>query len=113
MTDSEVDYLIGAVKFVLEHGHKFISQYEFNLKSGEWRHLDYRMPKPLELDIELGFKARSEGVEIIHDAQQRFQDYLDFARQAADQLPEDFELLSFEPELEQLMFFYAHRMTGR
>ena len=113
MTEAEVDYLIEAVKFVLEHGHKFISQYEFNLISGEWRYLDHVMPKPLELDIELGFNGSSEEPEYIDNAEYKFQDYLKFARQEADRLPEDFELLSFEPELEQLMFFYAHRMTGR
>lgn len=76
-------------------------------------HLEYKMPKPLELDIELGFKDAPETAESIDDAEQRFGEYLEVARQEADKLPEDFELLSFEPELEQLMFFYAHRMTGR
>ena len=113
MTGAEVDNLIEAVKFILEHGHKFISQYEFNLKNGEWGHLEYKMPKPLELDIELGFKDAPETAESIDDAEQRFGEYLEVARQEADKLPEDFELLSFEPELEQLMFFYAHRMAGR
>ena len=113
MTEAEVDYFIAAVKFVLEQGYKFLPQYEFNIKNGEWTHLDYIMPKPLELSIELGFEGGSGVAEVIPDAEQRFGEYLEQARSAANKLPDDFQLLSFEPELEQLMFFYVHRITGR
>lgn len=113
MTEIEVDYLIDAVKFILEYGHKFLSRYEFNILTGEWNHLGYTMPKPLELSIELGFGNTPDEPKTIEDAEDRFADYLMEAKQIAQELPEDIELLSFEPELERLMFFYTHKITGR
>ncbi len=113
MTEAEVDYFIAAVKFVLSHGFKFLSRYEFNIKTGEWNHLDYQMPKPVELSIELGFDDSLAELEAIADAESRFSEYLEEATRLAEQLPEDFDLLSLEPELESLLAFYVHRMTGR
>ncbi len=113
MTEAEVDYFIAAVKFVLQQGYKFLSQYEFNLKTGEWNHLGHQMPKPLELSIELGFDGQTEAPVPIADAESRFAGYLREAERVAAELPEEFELLSFEPELEQLLFFHVHLITGR
>ncbi len=113
MTEAEVDYFIAAVKFILEYGYKFLSLYEFNIKTGEWNHQDFQMPKPLELSIELGFGDHHTEPAPITDAESRFAEYLEEASRITDKLPDDFELLSFEPELESLMFFNVHRITGR
>ncbi|MFA6720668.1 MAG: hypothetical protein WCR92_04560, partial [Candidatus Cloacimonadaceae bacterium] len=112
MTEAEVDYFIAAVRFVLEHGYKFLSQYEFNIKNGEWTHLDHQMPKPVELDLELGYGDGSDEPAAIPDAEGKFPQYLEEAERVAERLPEDFALLSFKPELERLLFFYVHKMTG-
>jgi len=37
-SDAEVDYIISAVHYVADHGYKFLPQYRFNHKTGEWRH---------------------------------------------------------------------------
>ncbi|MBP7205095.1 MAG: aminotransferase class V-fold PLP-dependent enzyme [Candidatus Cloacimonetes bacterium] len=112
MTGAEVDYLIAAVKFVLDHGHKFLSQYKFNIITGEWNHLHHQMIKPLELSIDLGYDDQYQAPEAIQEAETRFGDYLAEAEQLAAELPDDFEWLSFESELEQIISFYVHRMTG-
>ena len=109
MTEAEVDYLIQAVKFVIEHGHKFLTQYEFNLYTGEWEHLQHKMSKPLELSLELGFEDEPEPLPI-PDAESRFPHYLHEAERIAASLPEDFELKRCEPELDRLVFFYYHHM---
>jgi selenocysteine lyase/cysteine desulfurase len=38
MDDAQVDFILGAVKFVCEHGWKLLPLYTFNLETGEWRH---------------------------------------------------------------------------
>lgn len=35
---AEIDYIINAIKFVADHGYKFLSNYRYNYKSGEWAH---------------------------------------------------------------------------
>jgi selenocysteine lyase/cysteine desulfurase len=37
-SDAEVDYIINAVHHVADHGYKYLPQYRFNHKTGEWRH---------------------------------------------------------------------------
>ncbi len=42
MDDAEADYLIDAVEFVAEHGHRFIPLYHFELDTGTWTHAKSR-----------------------------------------------------------------------
>ena len=42
--DAEVEYLIGAVEFLAEHGHRFVPQYQFDAKSGRWQHKQWQTP---------------------------------------------------------------------
>lgn len=109
MTEAEVDYLIEAVKFVIEHGHKFLTQYEFNIYTGEWEHLRHKMPQALELSLQLGFDDEAEPLPI-PDAEKKFPIYLQEAKQIAASLPEDFELKRCEPELDRLVYFYYHHI---
>jgi len=110
MDESEVQYLIDAVKFVLEHGYKYLSLYEFNILSGEWKHRKFRAPMPLKLDIDAAFEYQPDHHQGPEDASGLYKQALDAAYSEADALPDEFELLSFEPELEALMFFYVNNM---
>ena len=38
MSQAEVDFVVDAILFVAEHGHKFLSAYRFNHMTGEWAH---------------------------------------------------------------------------
>ncbi len=42
MDDAEADFLIDAVEFVAEHGHRFIPLYHFELETGTWTHAKSR-----------------------------------------------------------------------
>jgi len=42
MDDAEANYLIDAVDFVAEHGHRFIPLYHFELDTGTWTHAKSR-----------------------------------------------------------------------
>ncbi|KAE8978069.1 hypothetical protein PR003_g25753 [Phytophthora rubi] len=37
--NGEVHYILDAVHFVADHGWKFLPQYEFNIRTGVWRHV--------------------------------------------------------------------------
>ncbi|CAM9992906.1 unnamed protein product, partial [Heterosigma akashiwo] len=37
-SDAEADYILEAVRHVADHGHRFLPQYRFHHRTGEWRH---------------------------------------------------------------------------
>jgi Aminotransferase class-V len=41
MDDAEVDYVLDAIEFVAEQGHRFLSLYDFDLATGAWAHREY------------------------------------------------------------------------
>ena len=44
-SDSKISFILEAIKFVCEHGWKFLSLYIFNLDTGEWRHRNHQVFK--------------------------------------------------------------------
>nr|CCA24615.1 cysteine desulfurase putative [Albugo laibachii Nc14] len=38
MTQDEIDYILKAIHFVADHGWKFMPQYDFCIRTGEWSH---------------------------------------------------------------------------
>ncbi len=112
MAENEVDYLIDALKFVLEHGYKFLQIYEFDLNSGEWSIPGDNSLAPLHLDINEAFSLTPSHHQGLEDASALYQDALDKARAEAAKLSDNFSLMSFEPELESLMFFYVHKLKA-
>ncbi len=41
MTDEVVDYVLYAIKYVAQHGHKFLSQYKYIEAANHWQHKDF------------------------------------------------------------------------
>ncbi len=41
MDEAEADYVIEAVAFVAEQGHRFLPLYDFDPRSGQWRHREF------------------------------------------------------------------------
>ncbi|MDP2174141.1 MAG: aminotransferase class V-fold PLP-dependent enzyme [Candidatus Cloacimonadaceae bacterium] len=109
---AEVDYLIAGVKFVIEHGHKFLPLYIFDIKTGEWRHLDFVPVNHIEVDIEQAFAAGVFVHEQHQNASELYRQALDEAYKLASGLPEEYPLAVFEKELENLMFFYVSRVEN-
>ena len=42
MDDAEAKFVMDAVEFVAEHGHRFLKLYAFDAQSGAWSHREYR-----------------------------------------------------------------------
>lgn len=110
LAENEVDYLIETLKFVLEHGHKFVQCYEFNLNSGEWSVPGDNSLAHLNLDINEAYSLEASHHQGLEDASALYRDALDKAEAEAAKLSDDYSLLSFDPELEKLMFFYVHKL---
>lgn len=104
---TELNYLIEAVKFVVEHGAKFLPSYIFDIKSGEWQHRKQACSAPISLDLDDIFDPSPIQAPVI-DASAQYADALAQARTIAAGLSDDFETMTFEKELADLMYFYVH-----
>jgi len=105
----EVDYLINALKFVCESGYKFLQLYVFDIKTGEWSHQVFEGKNPVSLDINKVFaEPEYQQTQPVY-SQQMYQAAMEQAQTLASSLAIDFSTMTFEKELEDLMYFYVHQ----
>lgn len=112
LDEDEFDYLIKAIKFIIENAHKFIQLYEFDIKTGDWDHVKRVKQKPIDLDIEKVYDAEKYKLSSPKNIKKIFLQVLEQAHQIADKLDSEFEYVQFEPELEDLIFFYANKVKN-
>jgi selenocysteine lyase/cysteine desulfurase len=112
LDEHEFDYLLAAVKFVIEHGYKFLPMYVFDMKTGEWQHQD--SPDNAEIDLDIN-KVFSDN-KFVHsqnvDAPELFKSALKNAYLEAEKLTDGCTYVRFEKELEHLTYFYACRVKN-
>ncbi|MCB1857574.1 MAG: aminotransferase class V-fold PLP-dependent enzyme [Gammaproteobacteria bacterium] len=81
--DLEVDYLLDAVEFVADHGHRFLHQYRFDAREGGWEHKHWQETKAeLSLLAALGAQARRSPPDYT-ERRDRYRQALDQARELA------------------------------
>lgn len=108
MDNIEVDYILDAIDFVARHGHRFLTQYNFDMNSGAWVHkVDCVCLEGFSLDAALecgGYQSRalSEG-----ERKHLYSAFLTEAERLAAELGEDFgpDVQEDLEELEELKFF--------
>jgi selenocysteine lyase/cysteine desulfurase len=82
MDDLEANFVVQAVEFVAEHGHRFLRLYAFDPETGTWSHREYRERHELfSLDAALGATGCDETAL---PAQTRAKLYADCLREARD-----------------------------
>ena len=118
MDDPEVDYIIGAVNFIAQHGHEFLTLYDFDLCTGTWEHrqLPTNLPQ-FSLDAAL---AKDEGEPArlsLPVRKQLYDHYMTEAKRWVERLREQPEgaCCTLEGDLEELQFFAlpdGHRGPG-
>jgi len=87
MDDAEADYLIDAVEFVAEHGHRFISLYHFELDTGTWTHAKSRAQyEHLSLDAALRAVRVEPTARSAAERAQLYRQFVDDARLRAKAL---------------------------
>jgi len=87
MDDAEADYLVDAVEFIAEHGHRFISLYRFELDSGTWTHAKSRAQyEHLSLEAALSAVRVEPTARPEAERAQLYKQFLDDARLRAKAL---------------------------
>jgi hypothetical protein len=109
----EFEYIIEAIKFAADYAHRFIPQYVFDIKSGDWKHIAAEEDEiPIELNIDKAFGMHTFKIEQPQDICKIYQQNLQKARKIAEILPEEFDRVKFEPELEELIFFHVKNIVN-
>ena len=106
LSEEELDYIIQALKFAVTYAHRFIPQYVFDMKTGDWKHIPAdEFEKPIELDIDLIYKTRRFKIKEEKNTKDIFKENIRKAYEIAQKLPDKFEKINFEPELKNLVYF--------
>ena len=84
-TDLEVQFICQCIRFVADHGKKFLPLYSFDIRSGAWRYRDFVPPR---IPFGLAGKLTAEPVRRYRDERpdlvRLFAEYLDEARRLAE-----------------------------
>ena len=108
MDDPEADYVIDAVLFLAEHGHRFLPLYRFDARSGIWAHREHEEhDEEFSLDAALHAQGRME-TALPADVRERvYSAYLAEARERAEALGEPTETnrQRLDAEFGELQFF--------
>ncbi|HUJ75681.1 MAG TPA: aminotransferase class V-fold PLP-dependent enzyme, partial [bacterium] len=80
-TDAEVDFICRAIRFVADHGKQFLARYEFDIRSGTWRHRGFELPEsPFGLGEAMAPAATPAAKPAGADPARLFEEYLAQAR---------------------------------
>jgi selenocysteine lyase/cysteine desulfurase len=94
MTEVEVDYIIKAVEFIGEYGYLFLDEYEIDLLSGKWTHIEYDtdIEAVENFGVKRSFKYIDEDFELEPnvDRESEYDKYLKAAYEMAENLEEKF-----------------------
>jgi selenocysteine lyase/cysteine desulfurase len=108
MDDAEADYVIGAVQFVAQHGHRFLGLYNFDLCSGTWSHkADTGILTRFSLEAALAVEEGEPATLTLALRKQLYDHYMTDARRWVERLARDgsAKLQSLDGELGELQFF--------
>jgi len=108
MDDNEVGYILDAVEFIAEYGHRFLPQYDFDLHTGAWMHKrDCVCLEGFSLEAALQCPGPAATALSTSERAQHYDRFLAAARELAAELAQqgDSAEFQFPPELEALKFF--------
>ena len=110
MDDAEAGYILDAVEFIAEHGHRFLSLYAFDPGTGMWSHRDYRETHDA-FSIDAALESRASGAsELPLDERKRiYADCLEEARDWARRLvePAGLSKIADVEQFGELQFFHV------
>ncbi len=103
-TKNDVDFLIKAIDFVATHGYSFLSQYLFDIHTGEWKHKEFQEYEEA-FSIDNTFETKRVDLSQIEEIRES---YFKEAKKVAIDLKKE-EVSSFiqdKAEIESLKSFY-------
>jgi selenocysteine lyase/cysteine desulfurase len=100
----DVDFLVRAIDFVATHGHLFLSQYLFDIHTGEWKHKEFQEYET-DFSIENSFETKCVDLSRIEEIRES---YFQKAEKMARKLlkTEDRSFVQDKAEIERLKSFY-------
>jgi len=108
MDDAEANYIIDAVAFIGEHGHRFVPLYRFDIDSGTWTHARSRAQyEHLSLDDALDAVRVAPTARPAAERAALYRQFIDDARWRAKALEAQATRndTTLEGELGELQFF--------
>jgi selenocysteine lyase/cysteine desulfurase len=108
MDDAEADYVIDAVNFLAQEGHRFLGLYEFELATGTWKHRQAPAGLPeFSLDAALRGDQGEPAVLSLALRRQLYKHYLAEAQKIANRLRGEpaAECKKLDGDLAELQFF--------
>ncbi|MCF7741413.1 MAG: aminotransferase class V-fold PLP-dependent enzyme [Candidatus Marinimicrobia bacterium] len=110
LSEKEFDYIVQAIKFIIDNGSKFLPFYEFNIKNGEWsnqKDSDSTELRDQNLDEILANNDTFRKQLNNPDPEPDFGKILNQAHSIADNLEEPEEFITFDKEVEEVCIFYV------
>lgn len=107
----DIDFLARAIAFAARHGHLFLRLYDFDMRTGEWRHRGFTEAGP---DLSLDADFRTASVRRSRLPALRASSFREARRLALELEGEgELEFQRDDKSLENLKYFYyAHRTRG-
>ena len=106
MSEKEFQYIVDAIKFVIKHGRKFLTQYNFHIATGQWSHITKHQDQKIKMNIDEIMFNKMPPI-IYGNETDDYDVYLNYAEMVASKLPEPTEFIKFDDnELEEIIFFY-------
>jgi len=116
MSESEVDFICNAMKFIAEHGYLFLNEYVLDVKTGNWSHKSHNKPFSIveNFGAEESLKFMDNGKikaekKVSPRRNEEYKKYLDEAKKHAAQLEErHINYLCFDEKEFPPWFYYVN-----
>ncbi len=106
MDDEEAGFVIDAVLFLAEHGHRFLSLYDFDLSTGAWVHREEKAAgRAFSLQAALCSAASGPTALKLDERKKRYREYLHSAMELAASLQDDAGAGKLQGEAGELQYF--------
>ncbi|MFX0074020.1 MAG: aminotransferase class V-fold PLP-dependent enzyme [Candidatus Hermodarchaeota archaeon] len=114
-TEEEFDFINKSIEFIADYGYLFLSEYSFNIKSGEWSHLIFKDKNPINnpnIESVISSDLKNCFDEESIDRLAEFTKYLNEAHKMVEVLNESKEYQQFDdPKIEELRWFNFLHLT--
>lgn len=105
LDEDEYNYTVEAIRFICRYGERFLSQYNFNLLTGEWTHINEdEFIKPVDLDIDKAMAATGCTDGQRDNIADLYRANITEAIEIASKLP-DYKLHEFSSDIRELVYF--------
>ncbi|MDD3050659.1 MAG: aminotransferase class V-fold PLP-dependent enzyme [Candidatus Cloacimonetes bacterium] len=107
LSHAEFNYLLDAIKFIINNAEKFLPLYHLNFTNGEWCHINEDQETPVRFDLKNIMKLGNYQLTNCGNCAEIYSRCLKEANEIASKLSTTKEYLRLSPEIEKLSFFYV------